>query len=208
MAAAKLSVLADTLPRSFFERDALALARALVGTRLVVVHRGREKIARIVETEAYRGPRDAACHARAGLTKRTRTLFGVPGHAYVFLIYGMYDCFNVVAHREGAGHAVLVRAVEPISGIDEGLRSDGPGRLTRALGITRAHDGLDLTASAISLLPRERRPQIAVSARVGVAYAGEIAEAPWRFYDACSLHVSRPSPRTIGLGVSPKPLRQ
>ena len=192
--------LSGALPRSFFERDALVLARALVGTRLVVVHRGREKIARIVETEAYRGPDDAACHARAGLTKRTRTLFGVPGHAYVFLIYGMYDCFNVVAHREGAGHAVLVRAVEPIGGIDDDIRSDGPGRLTRALGITRAHDGLDLTASSISILPREKRPKIAVTPRVGVAYAGEIAEAPWRFYDACSLHVSRPSARTIGLG--------
>ncbi|MGH7282277.1 MAG: DNA-3-methyladenine glycosylase [Polyangiaceae bacterium] len=188
------------LPRAFFERDALVLARALVGTRLVVEHRGKKKIARIVETEAYRGPTDAACHARAGLTKRTRTLFGVPGHAYVFLIYGMYDCFNVVAHREGAGHAVLVRAVEPISGVDEDLRSDGPGRLTRALGITRTHDGLDLTRSEVLILPREKKPKIAVSARVGVAYAGEIAEAPWRFYDVCSLHVSRPSARVIGLG--------
>lgn len=114
----------------------------------------------------------------------------------------MYDCFNVVTHREGGGHAVLIRGVEPISGIDGELRTDGPGRLTRALGITRAHDGIDLLRSSIQILPRERRPRIAVSARVGVAYAGAIAEAPWRFYDACSVHVSRPSPKTIGLGSS------
>src|SRR4051812_18951950 len=90
----------ERLPRAFFERDALVLARALVGTRLVVLPSspaGSRRIARIVETEAYRGPKDLACHARVGVTKRTRTLYGPPGHAYVFLIYGMYDCFNVVA---------------------------------------------------------------------------------------------------------------
>ncbi|MBX3203116.1 MAG: DNA-3-methyladenine glycosylase, partial [Labilithrix sp.] len=96
------------LPRAYFERDALVLARALVGTRLVVMPaRGSAaRVARIVETEAYRGPRDRACHARVGLTKRTRTLYGPPGHAYVFLIYGMYDCFNVVSFADGKGHAV------------------------------------------------------------------------------------------------------
>lgn len=196
--------LVEPLPRSFFERDALVLARALVGTRLVVKQGKNRRIARIVETEAYRGPDDAACHARAGLTKRTRALFGPPGHAYVFLIYGMYDCFNVVAKHEGAGHAVLIRAVEPIAGIDESVKTNGPGKLTRALGITRAHDGLDLLASPIAILPRDKRPKLAVSARVGVAYAGVIAEAPWRFYDACSMHVSRPSPRNIGLGTRTK----
>lgn len=185
------------MPRAFYERDALTVARALIGTHLV----HGEQVARIVETEAYRGPQDLACHARVGLTKRTRTLFGPPGRAYVFLIYGMYDCFNVVCFGEGKGHAVLVRGLEPVSGVPEGVRSDGPGRLTRALGITRAHDAADLvTGDVLAILPRERRPRIAVSARVGVAYAGEIAEAPWRFYDAASKHVSRPSARTIGLG--------
>jgi DNA-3-methyladenine glycosylase len=190
------------LPRSFFERDARVVARALIGTHLVAQIAGKTSVARIVETEAYRGPNDAACHARFGLTQRTRALFGPPGHGYVFLIYGMYDCFNVVTSREGRGHAVLVRAVEPVSGIADDVRTNGPGKLTRALGITRAHDGVDLTSSAIRILPRTSRPKIVTSARVGVAYAGEIAEAPWRFYDACSLHVSRPSPKNIGLGQS------
>lgn len=189
----------EPLPRAFYERDALTVARALIGTHLV----HGERVARIVETEAYRGPKDLACHARVGLTKRTRTLYGPPGRAYVFLIYGMYDCFNVVCFGEGKGHAVLVRGVEPLSGMPEGVRSDGPGRLTRALAITRAQDAADLvTGAALAILPRVKRPRIAVSARVGVAYAGEIAEAPWRFYDAASKHVSRPAPRTIGLGLA------
>jgi DNA-3-methyladenine glycosylase len=185
------------LSRAFYARDARVVARALIGVYLV---RG-ERVGRIVETEAYRGPRDLACHARVGLTKRTATLFGPPGHAYVFLIYGMHDCFNVVCLGEGKGHAVLVRGVEPVRGVPEGKRTDGPGRLTSALGITRAHDTLDLVASPhLWLAPRASVPRIAVSARVGVAYAGAIAEAPWRFYDAASKHVSRPSPRTVGLG--------
>src|SRR5205085_1276090 len=94
--------------------------------------------------EAYRGPTDLACHARVGITKRTRTLYGPPGRAYVFLVYGMYDCFNVVCLEEGRGHAVLVRAVEPVSGLPPDARTAGPGRLTRALGITRADDAMDL----------------------------------------------------------------
>ena len=188
----------EPLPRAFYERDARLVARALVGTHLV----HGDRVARIVETEAYRGPTDLACHARVGITKRTRTLYGPPGRAYVFLIYGMYDCFNVVCFGEGKGHAVLVRGVEPVSGIPEGVRTDGPGRLARALGITRAHDTADLVeGGVIAVLPRTKRPRIAVSARVGVAYAGAIAEAPWRFYDATSPHVSRPAPRTIGLGL-------
>ncbi|MBX3188731.1 MAG: DNA-3-methyladenine glycosylase [Labilithrix sp.] len=191
----------ERLPEDFYERDALTVARALVGTHLV----HGDRVARIVETEAYRGPTDLACHARVGVTKRTRTLYGPPGRAYVFLIYGMYDCFNVVCFGEGKGHAVLVRAVEPVRGVAEGVRSDGPGRLTRALGITRAHDGEDLLGGGrIAIAPRASRPRIAVSARVGVAYAGAIAEAPWRFFDAASAHVSRPSPRSIGLGLKAK----
>lgn len=189
------------LPRSFYERDARIVARALIGTYLETRIAGKKRVVRIVETEAYRGPNDAACHARFGLTKRTRALFGPPGHGYVFLIYGMYDCFNVVALREGRGHAVLVRAVDPIRGVPVDVRTDGPGKLTRALGITRAFDGVDLVSSAIRIFPRTSRPKIVTTARVGVAYAGAIAEAPWRFYDACSLHVSRPSPKNIGLGV-------
>lgn len=195
--------------RSFFERDARVVARAMIGMRLLV----RDKPAgadagvrlvrnvRIVETEAYRGPDDAACHARFGLTKRTRTLFGPPGHAYVFLIYGMYDCFNVTCAALGRGHAVLVRAVEPISGVAPAVRTDGPGRVTRALAITRSHDGVDLCDDGtLVLLAREKVPRIATSARVGVGYAGDHAEELWRFFDPTSAHVSRPSAKTIGLG--------
>lgn len=190
------------LPRSFYARDALVVARALVGTFLVVTHeKGDPHVARIVETEAYRGAKDLACHARVGMTKRTRTLYGPPGHAYVFLIYGMYDCFNVVCFGEGKGHAVLVRAVEPVVGVPHGMRTDGPGRLTRALDITRRDDTTDLVDGArIHLSPRTERPRIAVTARVGVAYAGEWADRPWRFLDASSRHVSRPPKRSIGRG--------
>ena len=195
------------LDPAFFARDALVVARALIGT--VLVHElptGERRAARIVETEAYRGPTDAASHARVGLTKRTRTLLGPPGRAYVYLIYGMYDCFNVTCFGEGKGHAVLVRGVEPLEGLaplaETGarVRTDGPGRLTRALGITRAHDGMSLVSAPLYLEARTGRPKIAVSARVGVAYAGEIADAPWRFFDPGSAHVSRPSPRLIGRG--------
>lgn len=186
------------LARDFYMRDARVVARALIGTYLV----HGDRVGRIVETEAYRGPKDLACHAKVGITKRTRTLYGPPGHAYVFLIYGMYECFNVVCFGEGKGHAVLIRGIEPVSGIADGIRTDGPGRLARALAITRAHDAVDLVEGRVlSIGPRTRRPRIAVSARVGVAYAGEIAEAPWRFFDAESKHVSRPPPRSIGLGV-------
>ena len=190
----------EPLPRVFFERDALVLARALVGTRMVVTSSSdAPRIARIVETEAYRGPKDLACHARVGVTKRTRTLYGPPGHAYVFLIYGMYDCFNVVAFAEGKGHAVLVRAVEPIAGLGEGQSTAGPGRLTRALAITREDDAVDLVQGGrIFIADRERRPRIGVTARVGVAYAGDWADRPWRFFDRDSAHVSRPPARSIG----------
>ena len=172
------------------------VARALVGAYLVV----GERVGRIVETEAYRGPKDLACHARVGMTSRTRTLYGPPGHAYVFLIYGMHDCFNIVCFAEGKGHAVLIRGVEPSRGIADGVRTDGPGRLTRALGLTRAHDASDLTQGPVHLVGRAKRPRIAATPRVGVAYAGAIAEAPWRFFDADSNHVSQPPARTIGLG--------
>lgn len=181
------------LPRSFYQRDALVLARALVGTLLVV----GEQVSRIVETEAYRGPKDLACHARVGITKRTRTLYGPPGHAYVYLIYGMYDCLNVVCFGEGKGHAVLVRGVEPVANVTG--NTAGPGRLTRALAITRADDTTDLvTGERMFLAKRTGRPKIAVTARVGVGYAGAWADRPWRFLDAASPFVSRPPAKAIG----------
>ena len=192
------------LRRSFFARDALDAAPALVGTYLVVGSPAHVRIARVVETEAYRGPSDAACHARVGLTRRTRTLFGPPGHAYVFLIYGMYDCFNVVCMAEGAGHAVLVRAVEPVAGLAQGARGDGPGRLTRALGLRRSDDGRPVDEPELFFAaPRPAEAQalcVATSARVNVAYAGAVAEEPWRFFDGQSSSVSKVPRRSLGLG--------
>lgn len=186
------------LPRDFYRRDALDLARALIGTFLV----HGKRVGRIVETEAYRGPRDLACHARSGLTRRTRALLGPPGHAYVFVVYGMYECFNVVGLEEGRGHAVLVRAVEPVSGIDERRRTSGPGLVTRAMNITRADDGRDLTVGELFIAARARRPRrIAITARVGVAYAKEWADKPYRFFDAGSPFVSRPPNSAIGSGI-------
>jgi DNA-3-methyladenine glycosylase len=199
------------LSRDFYARDALVVARALIGTFLVYAPgapgKAEPRVARIVETEAYRGPKDLACHARAGLTKRTRALFGPPGHAYVFFVYGMHECFNVVCFGEGTGHAVLVRGVEPTSGIAIGTRTDGPGRVTRALGITRANNGQDLFSASLFIAARTKRPRIEVTARVGVGYAGEVADAPWRFLDPTSRHVSRPAAGTIGRGLKATPRR-
>jgi DNA-3-methyladenine glycosylase len=189
------------LPREWFARDALVVARVLLGCRVVRDRsEGPPLVARIVETEAYRGPRDLACHARVGLTNRTRTLLGPEGRAYVYFVYGMHHCFNVTCLGEGSGHAVLVRAAEPESGLPPGTRLDGPGRFARGMGITRAVDGEDLTGPRLYLLPRDRRPRVAVTARVGVGYAGVWAERAWRFYDARSGHVSKPPRKAIGGG--------
>lgn len=186
--------------RAWYRRGAVALARNLVGCLLVhELGAGADaRVARIVETEAYCGPRDLACHARVGLTKRTRTLLGEEGHAYVFFIYGMHDCFNVTCSGAGSGNAVLVRAGEPVSGLAEGTRLDGPGRFARAMGITRSLDGEDLTGGRLYVSLRAKRPRIAVTARVGIAYAGEWADKPWRFYDAASRHVSKPPANALG----------
>lgn len=197
------SFAASKLDRGFFTRDARIVARALLGTYLVHAPKGERapRAVRIVETEAYCGPKDLACHARVGLTSRTKVLLGPPGHAYVYLIYGMYDCFNVTCRGEGTGHAVLVRGGEPVLGIPHGVRCDGPGRLGRALGVSRADSGVDLTGEHLFLSARRKRPAIAVTARVGVAYAGEWADRPWRFLEEGNKHASRPNKKFIGRGV-------
>jgi DNA-3-methyladenine glycosylase len=194
---------AGRLERTWFARDALVVARALIGC--YVVHergsRGSEpRVSRIVETEAYRGPKDLASHARAGLTRRTRALLGPEGHAYVFFVYGMHECFNVTCAGAGRGHAVLVRAGEPTRGFDEHTRLDGPGRFARAMRLSCAHNGQDLTEPPIYLRGRTSRPRIAVTPRVGVGYAGAWADRPWRFFDPSSRHVSKPPLKAIGRG--------
>jgi DNA-3-methyladenine glycosylase len=148
------------------------------------------RVGRIVETEAYIGSSDLACHASRGRTARTEVMFGPPGHAYVYLIYGMYHCLNVVTGRAGFPAAVLVRAVEPIARCQGS--TDGPGKLTRALAIDRRHNGIDLYGRTLFLCARDRpRGRLATSPRIGVDYAGEWAEKPWRFFETGNAFVSR-----------------
>ena len=178
------------LTRSFYRRPALELAPELIGRILVHRFRGKEYQARIVEAEAYVGPHDLACHSSRGRTKRTEIMFGPAGHAYVYLIYGMYEMFNIVASEKGDAQAVLIRAVEPLGDWKADL--SGPGKLTRALHITRAQNGLDLTKSALFLLDdASSRPKVSRSKRIGVDYAKEWKDALLRFYDADSPAVSR-----------------
>jgi DNA-3-methyladenine glycosylase len=172
------------LPRSFYARPAAEVARALLGQ--ILTH--GEASGRIVETEAYLGMTDPAAHAYRGVTPRTRVLFGPPGHAYVYLIYGMYDCLNIVAEPEGAAGCVLIRALEPRAGIARS--TNGPGKLTRALGITLKHNGCDVTRGPITVGAPEAPAaiEIGVSPRIGISKA---ADLPLRFFIQGNRFVSR-----------------
>jgi DNA-3-methyladenine glycosylase len=175
------------LDHAFFARPAIELAPDLIGTILVRRLRGREFQARIVETEAYVGSHDLACHAAKGRTKRTEVMFGRAGHAYVYLIYGMYDMLNIVAAGVDDPQAVLIRGAVPLGGWQADL--SGPGKLTRAMRITRAQNGLDLTAEKLFLLQDpEHRPQFVVTPRIGVDYAREWKDAMLRFVDTTVYH--------------------
>ncbi|HEY1336256.1 MAG TPA: DNA-3-methyladenine glycosylase [Bryobacteraceae bacterium] len=175
------------LKRKFYDRPTVEVARGLLGK--VLVHGPAAGI--IVETEAYLGGDDLASHSSRGVTDRTRVIFGPPGHAYVYIIYGMYDCLNLVAEAPGKAGCVLIRAVEPVAGI-ELMRSRrpaarkveelaaGPARLTMAMGITRAHNGVDVTRGALVVRePEEHRGiEIAVTGRIGLNVC---ADWPLRF---------------------------
>ncbi len=179
------------LPRSFYDRDTLVVARELLGKLLVHESRGVERIGRVVEVEAYLGPHDLAAHSARGLTRRTQVMFGPPGHAYVYLIYGMYYCMNVVTEREGHASAVLLRAIEPMKNVEG--RTQGPGLLCRAMHIDKrlnAHDLLsdDFYIAAPTLVESwvtVKRP------RVGVDYARHWAKRHLRFYIKGNPFVSR-----------------
>jgi DNA-3-methyladenine glycosylase len=180
------------LTRSFYNRATLDVARDLIGCVLVHVTPTGRLAARIVETEAYVGPDDRASHASRGRTPRTEIMFGVPGHAYIYLVYGMHHCLNVVTEPEGFPAAVLIRAAEPLGAL-AGENASGPGRLCRLFGIDRRLDGCDMTRPPLFIAARDgRTPTIATSPRVGVAYAGAWAGKPWRFYAVDSAAVSRP----------------
>ena len=168
------------LPRCYFSRPTVTVARSLIGKYLVRAIESRILAGKIVEVEAYVGPKDKACHASKGRTPRTDVMFGPAGVAYVYLIYGMYHCLNVVTEREEFPSAVLIRAIE----ID-GELIDGPGRLCRTLRIDRSLNRADLTTGE-SLWFEDRgvglkRGEVVAHPRIGVDYAGEWAERLWRF---------------------------
>jgi DNA-3-methyladenine glycosylase len=185
------------LKRGFYLRSTLNVARDLLRTTIVYHHPRGVLAAHIVETEAYIGEDDPACHAAVGRTTRNNVMYGPGGFGYIYFIYGMYNCFNVVTERRGFPAAVLIRAVEPAVGEEVmaansppncRLLTNGPGKFCRAFGLTRRQNGLDLTGSKLYLVEREEyTPDIAVTRRIGI---NKGAEKPWRFYDANSRYVS------------------
>jgi DNA-3-methyladenine glycosylase len=190
-------VIGPILRRGFYRRATVDVARDLLGK--ILVH--GETAGTIVETEAYLGSDDLAAHSSAGITDRTRVIFGPPGHAYVYLSYGIHECMNIVAERAGVPGAVLIRALEPVAGLDimrsrrPGARTDrdltsGPGKLTRALAITRAHNGVDLTRGDLTVhAPLHKHPlEIAVTPRIGIS---KCADWPLRFVLKGNAFVSR-----------------
>jgi DNA-3-methyladenine glycosylase len=177
------------LPLSFFDQPADALARALLGQLLVRQYRHIQYRARIVETEAYMGPPDLASHASKGLTNRTRTLFGPPGHIYVYLIYGIHQMLNITAGPPHFGQAVLIRAAEMVSPAPTLLK--GPGILAAAFHITPSLNGLPLTSAKLHILPAPPPAQIITTPRIGIDYAKHWKDAPLRFLDAQSPAVSK-----------------
>ena len=209
------TAMSDRLPRSFFYRDVVKVARGLLGQRLVRVLRGQILSGIIVETEAYLGAIDKAAHTCNGLrTARNASMWGDGGCAYVYFTYGMHHCMNVVAGCEGEPVAVLIRALEPIEGIEQMRRHrsaaarrrkaplkdtdlcSGPAKLTSALGIDLSFDGIDLVQGSDLFIHRtraraHRQSAIVVTPRIGVSYAGKWADKPLRFVLKGNKHVSR-----------------
>jgi DNA-3-methyladenine glycosylase len=179
------------LTRDFYARATLRVARELIGMDLVHADGKTRRIGRIVETEAYCGPSDLAAHSARGRTARTRVMFGPPGYAYIYLIYGVWNCLNVVTAAEGKPHAVLLRALAPVHNVAD--PTWGPGLLCRAMRIDRRLNAVDLCGDTLWLeRPAAATPlaRIARAARIGVDYAGHWALRPWRFFDRDSPYVS------------------
>lgn len=179
------------LPRRFYNRDTQIVAQELLGKYLVHRVDGVEKIGKIVEVEAYLGLKDLAAHSSRGLTKRTKVMFGPPGFAYVYLIYGMYHCLNVVTEPEGNGTAILLRAIEPIKNIHE--RTNGPGLLCKAMGINKNHYGHDLLSDDfyVAKPPISEPFTIIKRPRIGVDYAKHWAKRLLRYYIKDNPYISR-----------------
>ncbi len=198
----------NKLSRSFYENpDVTAVARSLIGKRLVTHFDGTRTGGIITETEAYAGTTDRASHAYNGRrTERTQVMYMRGGTAYVYLCYGMHALFNVVTNTEGVPHAILVRAIEPDTGIPTMKRrrnlnkltpplTSGPGNLSKALGISTVHTGTSLTGRSIWIEDVGSSPRIETARRVGIDYAGADARKPWRFLLANSRWVTHPNRR-------------
>lgn len=201
--------MAERLSRAFYRRDAVTVARALLGQKLVRSAHGRRLAGIIVETEAYLGIADKAAHSCNGRrTARNESMWSNGGHAYVYFTYGMHHCLNVVAGQEGNPVAVLLRGVEPVEGIQamwanrggdkpETQLCSGPGKLCQAFAISRSLDGIDLVSDGVLTIERARVKayaprKIVVTKRVGIGYAEDWVERPLRFYVAGNPHVSKP----------------
>jgi DNA-3-methyladenine glycosylase len=192
---------ARKLQRAFYARPVLIVARDCIGKILVHRNAAGETAGRIVECEAYRGPLDLAAHSSRGLTRRTAAMFGPPGHAYIYLLYGISWAINLVVAAEGEPHAVLIRALEPVRGIELMARrrakpansrdlTNGPGKLTQALAITGDDYGRDLLSDELFLEDAAPVRRIGRSPRINVDYAGHWAKRPWRFYERGNRYVS------------------
>lgn len=200
------------LSRKFYNRTSLDLAQDLLGKYLVHTVNGIELVGKIVETEAYMGPIDKAAHSYNNRrTKRTEVMFGPPGYAYVYVIYGMYFCMNIVANKVDTPQAVLIRALEPVANIEKmaELRyqkslltcsnkeisnlTNGPGKLCKAFNITKLENGIDLCKGSFFLFQSHEKPEFEVvsTTRVGIDYAEEAVLYPWRFYIKGNRFVSR-----------------
>ena len=186
---------APRLSRAFYERPTVEVARQLLGKYLVRIDTAGVRAGMILETEAYIGPDDKASHASRGRTPRTSVMFGLAGFAYIYLIYGMHHCLNIVTEQVDYPAAILIRAVEPSEGLDLMQKhrpipdvrrlTNGPGKLCQAFGIDRRLNGLDMCGEALFIEDRGTSlGDIMVTTRVGVDYAGPWKDKPWRFYIA------------------------
>jgi DNA-3-methyladenine glycosylase len=189
--------------RPFYQQPTVEVARQLLGKYLVRKHSDGKTVGRIVETEAYVGPKDLACHAARGRTARTEIMFGPAGHAYVYFIYGMYHCLNLVTEAVDHPSAVLIRALEPVEGIAlmkarrstelERNLASGPGKLCEAFAIDKSLNGADVTGNVLYIEDRgEPAPKILATPRIGVDYAGKWKDKPWRFLMRGNEFVSKP----------------
>lgn len=192
------------LPREFYERDTITVAKSLLGQCVVRRDRGLEVSGMIVETEAYRGKADPAAHSYRGKSQRTVIMYGEKGFAYIYMIYGMYYCMNVTSGPKDEPEAILIRALEPLKGLDimaERRNSQnrlnlcsGPGKLCMAMDIDKRHYGLDLTASDVIFIERGcdiADSKIEASRRINIDYAGEAKDYLWRFTIAGNPFVSK-----------------